>query len=46
LHFNGLGDLSGLSGDEQGNRYVADANADISVYAPGQKKATRTIAPR
>jgi hypothetical protein len=45
LHLKGLGDVSGLSGDERGNLYVADANGNISVYAPGQKNATRTVSP-
>jgi sugar lactone lactonase YvrE len=45
LRLQGLGNLTGLSGDARGNLYVADSAAGISVYAPGQTKPTRKIAP-
>lgn len=43
LGLNNLGNTACLTSDKIGNLYVSDANANISVYAPGQTTATRTI---
>jgi sugar lactone lactonase YvrE len=45
LQLSGLGDATGLTSDAQGNLYVSDSAAGISVYAPGKTKPTREIAP-
>ncbi|MBV8198961.1 MAG: hypothetical protein JO263_12585, partial [Candidatus Eremiobacteraeota bacterium] len=45
LQLNGLGATTGLTSDEFGNLYVSDAKGGISVYAPGQRNATREIQP-
>jgi sugar lactone lactonase YvrE len=45
LQLIGLGNATGLTSDANGNLYVADSAAGISVYAPGQRQPARKIAP-
>lgn len=45
LQLKGLGDTTGLASDANGNLYASDSAGGISVYAPGQTTASRSISP-